>query len=264
MADVLGKQVAAPRDYSPHILEAIDRSDARSQLPPAANLTSGHDVWHLYELSWLDTYGLPVSFVGVLTIPASSAATVESKSLKLYLNALNFKRFASSDDARDTICHDLKEVVGSAVELALWAPEDLGDITMVPEGTPIDFIADDRHQENPQPLSVAKQRGTFCYVSHCLRSLCPVTGQPDWATLVVRYEGQELSSAGLAAYVGTYREHQGFHESCLEKIFVDLISATDPTHLAVTAYFQRRGGIDITPHRSTRRSAPKPWRMGRQ
>jgi len=263
MAQVLGKQVAAPREYSPDILEAIDRSAARARLPSNRVVTCGHDVWHLYELSWLDAQGVPVSLVGVLTIPASSPATVESKSLKLYLNALNFKRFVSADDARDTICRDLSAVVGSAVDLTLWSPEDLGDITIVPEGTPVDFITVNSTHKT-EPLSAGKRQGEFSYVSHCLRSLCPVTGQPDWATLVVRYSGLELQSAGLAAYVASYREHQGFHESCLEKIFVDLAEVTAAEQLAVTAYFQRRGGIDITPHRSTRPSAPKPWRMGRQ
>ncbi len=263
MAQVLGKQVAAPRAYSPEILEAIDRSHARSQLSSTIDVTCGHDVWHLYELSWLDARGAPTSAVGVLTIPACSPSTVESKSLKLYLNALNFKGFVSADEARNTICRDLSAVVGSEVDLTLWPSEDLGDITIVPDGALVDFMGSN-DQRQQQPLSVGERRGEFCFVSHCLRSLCPVTGQPDWATLVVRYEGLELEGAGLSAYVATYREHQGFHESCLEKIFVDLVNATDPAQLAVTAYFQRRGGIDITPHRATGSSAPKPWRMGRQ
>lgn len=268
MAGVLGNIVAAPLVYSPDILEAIPRSTSRSQLD-FGNLEQmfGADVWHLYELSWLEPDRGPVSFCGVLTIPSDSPATVESKSLKLYLNSLNFHEFPNSEAAVACINADLCALTGSEVTLTLVAPGDLAQITEEIPGELLDAAwAHSATSENiaTNPIKVTAWRVAKCWISHNLRSLCPVTGQPDWATLVIDYEGYAFDTASLSAYVYSYRRHQEYHEQCVERIFADLLRVAEPTQLTVAAFYQRRGGIDITPWRSMLPLRVPLTRTGRQ
>lgn len=264
MVKALGQRVDAPTQYAPEILERIVRQ------PRDAAIVHGFDVWHLYELSWLvdaATGAVGSShYVGVLTIPADSAHTVESKSLKLYLNSLNFHVFASDEQAVERIRADLEVVLGVAPALSLFAPSDIAAITREPEGELLDESA---------PLScstggsadlceAADEVEEARFISHRLRSLCPVTAQPDWATLVIDYVGPRVSRGALMAYVNSFREHQDFHERCIEAIFDYMRQRAAPRRLAVTGYFQRRGGVDITPHRSTDSTAPSLYRTGRQ
>ena len=271
MVRVLGEKVAAPKLYTPEVLEPIDRDGGRCGID-FGNLPAlfGHDVWHLYELSWIEAGVGPVSRVGVLTIPASSPATVESKSLKLYLNSLNFHPFPSSAAAVACITRDITAVVGAAVQLTLLEPAEIGSITREPAGGVIDSdgaaaalggvdIRERRELLEAQDLRVEQQ-----LMTHELRSLCPVTGQPDWATLWLHCEGRTLAPSSLAHYVESFREHQDFHEQCLERIFSDLWAVLEPSHLTVAAFYTRRGGIDITPWRSSNDLAPRQDRMGRQ
>jgi 7-cyano-7-deazaguanine reductase len=270
MVRVLGEKVAAPKLYAPEVLEPIDRDGGRRGVD-FGNLPAlfGHDVWHLYELSWIEEGTGPVSRVGVLTIPASSPATVESKSLKLYLNSLNFHLFPSSAAAVLCITRDLAAVVGAAVQLTLLEPAEIGSITREPAGSVIHNAGaaaalggdsvDRRGLLDTHDLRVEQQ-----LMTHELRSLCPVTGQPDWATLWLHCEGRSLAPSSLAHYVESFREHQDFHEQCLERIFSDLWAVLEPSHLTVAAFYTRRGGIDITPWRSSNDLAPRQDRMGRQ
>lgn len=267
MAGVLGQTVAAPRDYSPAILERIDRSSGRRAIGGNLPEFHGSDVWHLYELSWLNAQGQPEQYVGVLTIPAASPATVESKSLKLYLNSLNFHVFASAEAAREQIIEDVSKVVGGRVGLVLLRPTDIASITREPGGVLIDGAAVSvpvAEEPNRHMLSVGAGEVERTLVSHRLRSLCPVTGQPDWATLMLRWKGVDLHTESLLTYIDSFREHQEFHEQCVERIFIDLCAVLQPERLVIAAFYQRRGGIDITPWRSLQSLIAPSDRMGRQ
>ena len=252
------------------MLEAIERKVGRDSIDfgDLAGL-HGSDVWHLYELSWLTDEGYAENRVGVLTIPASTPRTVESKSLKLYLNSLNFKRFASSHTAAETIESDLETVVGGPVQLTLLTTGEINQITREPAGKLLDQLSlppvDAPDMATlAQGLSASSEFVDGRYLTHRLRSLCPVTGQPDWATLVIQLRGRELDFATLMAYVAAYREHPEFHEQCVERIFADLWRALAPERLVVSAFYTRRGGIDITPWRSNLAFIAPSDRMGRQ
>jgi len=226
------------------------------------------DVWHLYELSWLNAEGRPQQYVGVLALAADSTATVESKSLKLYLNSLNFHRFDSPDSACSCIEQDIGRVADGQVSLTLFSPSEIGNITREPEGDLIDDLSVEAVGTvvNPRDLLEPMEDGVgeHRWVSHKLRSLCPVTGQPDWATLVIHTRGPTVSPLGLSRYIDSYREHQDFHEHCVEQIYVDIQAVARPDMLTVVAFYQRRGGIDITPWRSGVPFTTPVDRMGRQ
>ena len=260
MVVALGSRVAAPTEYSPDVLEPIVRNPATAT---GDDGRYGYDRWHLYELSWLDSSGHAQSYVGVLCIDVKSPATIESKSLKLYLNSLNFKNFSSSDEAKSVICSDVGNLAGSEVTLELFAPEDIGMMTCEPDGILLDGLS-------PEALSPAEWvsadaplvRETL--LSHRMRSLCPVTAQPDWGTLVVSYSGRQINRQALLDLVDSFRRQQDFHEACVEQCFDSIRSGANPDALSVTGYYQRRGGIDITPVRASEPVATEFWRMGRQ
>ena len=261
MAGVLGQTVAAPERYSPEVLEPIQRHKR------PVTVCFGWDIWHAYELSWC-IGDSACHWVGWLTIPADSPATVESKSLKLYLNSLNFHSFDDHQEAVNTVCNDLSACVGASVSLECLPVEGLSGITeeldgvnlpacAAPQG--IETITADSLTHSPGKGNVVSEH----LVSHSLRSLCPVTAQPDWGSLSIRYTGKAIDHESVSTYLSGYRSHQGFHEQCVDKIFADLMTL-QPDSLQVAGFYQRRGGIDITPWRSTEPLAPNPQRLGRQ
>jgi 7-cyano-7-deazaguanine reductase len=262
MSGVLGQRVSAPASYAPNILEPIQR------LGRSERAARGWDIWHAYELSWLIGDD-PVHWVGWLAIPADSPATVESKSLKLYLNSLNHHAFANHAVAMDTIIRDISAQVGTGVQLNCLPVTALSSITeeLVGVNLPACTIGagaerirtDTLMTHSPGKGNVVSEH----LVSHSLRSLCPVTGQPDWGSLSIRYTGEAFDHRSIAAYLAGYRSHQGFHEQCVEQIFADLL-LLNPSSLQVVAFYQRRGGIDITPWRSTEAVPVNPQRLGRQ
>lgn len=264
----LGRQVPTVERYAPELLYPIARAEGRSRLGLAEPLPFyGVDLWHAYEMSWLDGSDMPVSRVGRFTIPAHSPCMVESKSLKLYLNSLNNHPFAVEAQAVATITADVGAVVGAPVELELFAPDAacLAGRTLpgdcldglqagVPGGEPVAAML---RCESDQP--VRRQ----CY-SHLLRSLCPVTAQPDWATVWFSYTGRAIDRRSLLSYLLAYRRHQEFHEQCVERMFRDILLQCRPQSLDIQAFYTRRGGLDISPFRSTDpRSRPMP-RLNRQ
>lgn len=264
MVFVLGNRVAAPTEYSPDILERIEREDSARSLSPQLDVIYGYDCWHLYELSWLTGDGVPEHFVGVLFVDVNSAATIESKSLKLYLNSLNFHRFDNSEAAKSVICSDIQNLTESAVTLELFSPTEISTITREPDGILLDEPSADVSSASTTWFSTTTRSVTETLVSHRLRSLCPVTGQPDWGSLVVNYTGHQINRARIQDMVASFREHQDFHERCVEQCFSSIFSNANPKSLSVTAYYQRRGGIDITPVRSSEPVTRQLWRMGRQ
>ena len=261
MAGVLGQAVAAPERYAPEVLEPIRRQKS------AVTDCFGWDIWHAYELSWCIGEEA-CHWVGWLAIPADSPATVESKSLKLYLNSLNFHFFGNHQEAMSTICRDVSACVGAKVTLECLPVEGLSDVTEELDGVILPACAAHQGIEtvNSDLLTHSPGKGNVVsehLISHSLRSLCPVTAQPDWGSLSIRYSGRAIDHQSVSAYLSGYRSHQGFHEQCVEQIFADLMTLK-PDWLQVTGFYQRRGGIDITPWRSTESLGVNPQRLGRQ
>src|SRR5210317_216115 len=212
---LLGKHTPVVDTYAPHLLYPISRSAGRETLDPADPVPFlGADLWHAYELSWLDDSGKPVVRVGRFIVPASSPNIVESKSFKLYLNSLNSTAFASDEEARQTIVRDISAVAGADVSLQLLDPVDPSLSGARLAGTCIDDLPLVCRDEQPS-ADLLRQAGNEIIEeqlhSYLLRSLCPVTGQPDWASLWVHYRGVALDHRALLRYIIAYRRHQEFH-----------------------------------------------------
>tara|TARA_R110002072_G_scaffold282075_1_gene444820 strand:- start:287 stop:1108 length:822 start_codon:yes stop_codon:yes gene_type:complete len=264
----LGRITASAEHYSPELLYPIPRQQGRQLLPiasyPGASL--GEDVWHLWELSWLGPQGLPQARVGRLHIPATSANLVESKSLKLYLNSLNMTVFDSDEELVATVCTDVAAVVGSPVRLHLLGLDDSALAVRALPGENIDMHVPEATPAIPDAglLRAGDAVQEQVYHSHLLRSLCPVTAQPDWASVIIRLRGRALAPASLLAYLLGFRQHQEFHEQCVERMFCDLSAACETTQLSVQALYCRRGGLDINPWRCSQASAAPLLRCARQ
>ncbi len=268
-ASPLGRPVRYPERIDPGLLFAIDRADTRSGLAATIALPPfGEDRWTVWELSWLDGRGKPVVAVGRLTIPASSPRLVESKSLKLYLNGLAQARFDNAAAVITRIRADLKEVCGAAVKLQLLSGEAMDGLQLQSlAGTCLDGQAINIDHYGPvEPGLLAADPARLVeetLVSQLFRSLCPVTGQPDWADIQIRYHGPAIDPAGLLRYLVSFRQHREFHEQCVERIHVDLQRRCRPQALMVHARFTRRGGLDINPWRATVADwAPSPTLRG--
>ena len=267
----LGKTVAASRHYDPGLLFPIARAPKRAELGLADALPfDGVDIWNAWELSWLDHRGRPQVAVGEFRVPADSPNLVESKSLKLYLNSFNETRFDDGEAVRELIARDLSLASGGDVTVALRGPRDwnIPSITAL-EGRVIDDLDVDIDCHGPPRAEFlacgpgAETAETL--VSHVLKSNCPVTGQPDWASVQVRYRGAPIDPAGLLRYLVSVRHHDEFHEQCVERIAVDLIRRCAPDELVVQARYTRRGGLDINPWRARGTGeTPRNPRLARQ
>ncbi|QOW22044.1 NADPH-dependent 7-cyano-7-deazaguanine reductase QueF [Novilysobacter avium] len=264
----LGRSVAYPRAYDPSLLFPIARALGRTRLDVQADALPfiGNDRWHAYELGWLDGRGKPRVATATITVPATSPQLIESKSLKLYLNSFNATAFVSDEAVLARMVEDLSRVAGSPVEVAFGLPvmDESQDNAILIDT--LDIAID--HYGPPQPAFLAADPAhvvTETLTSELLKSNCPVTGQPDWARLVVHYHGPQLDRAGLLRYLVSFREHAGFHEQCVEQVFCDLMRHACPTQLSVEARYTRRGGLDINPWRATPGCpAPEPGRDLRQ
>lgn len=253
---LLGKTVDYDADYDPALLCPIPRSDGRAALGLGAALPfGGCDIWNAYELSWLDLHGKPQVAWGEFRVPVQSPAIVESKSLKLYLNSLNMHRFGSVQALCETIAGDLSRCAGAAVEVAIHLPEQWEQFPLSePAGICLDplELTTERYTPAPELLRVAAgEVVTRRYFSRLLRSRCPVTGQPDWGGVTIDFRGEAIDPAGLLAYIVSFRQHQDFHEQCVERMFVDIWQRCRPQQLTVAARYLRRGGLDINPWRSS-------------
>ena len=264
----LGREVAYPRTYDPSLLFPIARGAGREALGIAPDTLPfiGHDRWHAYELSWLGARGRPATATATFVVPATSPRLVESKSLKLYLNSLNAERFERDEDVRARIAADLSAAAGAPVAVAFGLPP----IDAAGEGaTSIDAQDLDVDQyDTPNPALLGVDEGDIVNEvlrSDLLKSNCPVTGQPDWASVCVAYGGPRIDRAGLLRYLVSFRDHAGFHEQCVEQVFTDLMARCRPSMLSVEARYTRRGGLDINPWRATPgATAPAPGRDPRQ
>ncbi len=259
----LGREVSYPTRYDPSLLFPIPRAGARAELGLEASAPlpfSGHDRWHAYELGWLDGRGKPQVATATLHVPGDSPNLIESKSLKLYLNSLNGTHFPDAETVRARIAGDLSRAAGAPVVVAFGLPPLATD----GDDECIDGIeADIDCYGPPRPDFLKADAGTVVgetLCSHLLKSNCPVTGQPDWASVSIHYRGPRLERAGLLRYLASFREHREFHEQCVERIFLDLLRHCRPEVLSVEARYTRRGGLDINPWRATPGLAPPPAR----
>jgi 7-cyano-7-deazaguanine reductase len=267
----LGKPAAYTERYDATLLFPIARSAAREAIGIGARLPFfGADIWNAYELSWLNTRGKPQLAIATFLVPAESPAIVESKSFKLYLGSFAQTAFDSVDIVRDTIKRDVSAVCGASVAVHLVTPFEFGKLKLEElAGLSLDRLDLDTDVYRPD-ASLLKAAFDAAPVeetlfSNLLKSNCPVTGQPDWGSVQIHYVGPQIDHAGLLRYVISYREHTGFHEQCVEKIFVDILRECQPVKLAVYGRYTRRGGIDINPFR-TNFNLPLPdnFRCARQ
>ena len=258
----LGKQLAYPEHYDPSMLAPIPRAENRQKLGIKAETLPfcGADIWNAFELSWLDLHGKPVVARGRFIFPCQSPNLVESKSLKLYLNSLNQHAFADLNSARDCIKQDLSAAAGADVEVLLQNFSCMQEMLEAPTGICLDqqAVACEQYEVDPDLLQLAQSDAAFeqlvdeVLYTDLFRSRCPITGQPDWATLTVCYQGPLIEHASLLRYLVSFRLHNDFHENCVERIFCDIKSRCRPNALSVEANFLRRGGLDINPVRATR------------
>jgi 7-cyano-7-deazaguanine reductase len=267
----LGAHSDYPRHYDASLLFPIARTLGRAELgfsDGAALPFRGVDVWNAYELSWLDARGKPQVAIGEFRVPAQSPNLVESKSFKLYLNSFNQERIGGIDALRAVLARDLSAATGAAVEVELVPVERFGAARLAElDGECIDTLEvsiDDYGPPQPDYLRSGAGRVEETLVSHLLKSNCPVTGQPDWASVQVRYAGAPIDREGLLRYLVSFRDHAGFHEQCVERIFTDIARRCAPQRLAVYARYTRRGGLDINPWRGSEGETPPNLRGARQ
>ncbi len=252
----LGKKITYPEKYDPSLLVGISREESRNRsgvtLEP--NSFYGLDSWTAYEFSWLSLEGVPKNAVLYASYESSSKSFIESKSLKLYLNSLNNKKFNSPGDLLELIKHDLEQCVSSEVEIEIRnTPKDF-----VKESKSIDLVEinleEGVKEDAPWVSADETSEEISCSV---FRSLCPVTSQPDWATIRVTYSGKLINYQKLFNYFLSFRNSQAFHEECVEKIFQDIMIRCKPKELTIQANYLRRGGIEINPIRSSKKDFNK-------
>ena len=252
----LGKATGYSSQYDPGLLFPIARADKRAELGISGSLPFfGMDVWNAYEVSWLNLRGKPQVAIATLQVPADSPNIVESKSLKLYLNSLNQTRLESIDALAELLRTDLSAAVDAGIQVRLTGSDQFSKLGMGElDGLLLDRldIEVDAYQPDPALLSADRERAAVdeTLVSHLLKSNCLVTNQPDWASVQIHYAGPAINQEGLLRYLIGFREHQEFHEQCVERIFMDILRQCAPTKLMVLARYTRRGGIDINPWRS--------------
>lgn len=267
----LGKTTAYPSHYDASLLYPVPRRLKRDELGICEPLPfHGEDVWNGYELSWLNSKGKPVVALAIFRFSCQSPNLVESKSFKLYLNSLNQTCFATEQAVIECLQRDLSEASGGPVTVQLSSLDDLAlwQVQTLP-GECLDSIDLDvkHYQLNADLLrdatDPAEQVEETLY-SHLLKSNCLITSQPDWASVWISYRGARLDRQALLAYLISFRQHNEFHEQCVERIFTDLMRHCQPQSLTVYARYTRRGGLDINPWRSTEPGTAPQWRLSRQ
>lgn len=267
----LGKSSEYIATYSPELLFPIPRAAKWAELGLSAETLPyrGVDYWNCFELSWLLPSGKPVVAIGEFAIPADSPNIIESKSFKLYLNSLNQSVFATVPALVEVLEQDLSATAGKPVTVRVRSLDEAAreGLNALPGSCIDDLDVSISNYAAPQPelldcdpTQIVEQR----LHSHLLKSNCPVTGQPDWGSVVVEYRGAALDPASLLAYLVSFRQHADFHEQCVERIFLDLQKCLQPEYLTVYARYVRRGGLDINPYRTTLAEMPANRRLVRQ
>lgn len=266
----LGKETRYSDSYDPNLLCPIPRVKARQAEQSSQTLPFiGVDVWTAYELSWLNLDGLPQIAIVEFMVPCDSDSIVESKSFKLYLNSFIQTKFASMESVHSNLVKDLSAATGATVEVTLYEISEYQGIQPIgePQGYCIDrqpIVIDTYIPDSTLLTTESDAQINETIYSHLLKTNCPVTDQPDWASIYIFYKGAKIDQASLLKYIVSYRQHQDFHEQCVEQIFIDIMSSCSPTELSVYARYMRRGGLDINPFRSTHSLRPPLFRQVRQ
>ncbi|BDU36443.1 NADPH-dependent 7-cyano-7-deazaguanine reductase QueF [Vibrio nigripulchritudo] len=267
----LGQKTEYSSQYDPSLLQGVPRSLNRDDIQLTGELPFvGVDIWTLYELSWLNRNGLPQVAVGEVMLPATSPNLVESKSFKLYLNSYNQTQFDSWEQVQASLVKDLSECAGEPVEVVINPVSHYDNQPIVSlQGECIDDqdIKIESYEFDPELLRNASsdEMVTETLVSNLLKSNCLITNQPDWGSVSIEYTGSRIDREALLRYLVSFREHNEFHEQCVERIFTDIQKYCAPTSLTVFARYTRRGGLDINPYRSTEQSKPdNNLRLARQ
>jgi 7-cyano-7-deazaguanine reductase len=266
----LGKPAPFVDQYDPTLLFPLSRLPKRVELGlHGAVPFFGADLWTAFELSWLTPRGKPQVAIAHITVPCETPNIVESKSFKLYLNSFSNTSFASADEVRDRLRADLSEAVWrgapsqASVGVRILTP-DRFDREPIEEldGLSLDRLDIECTHYTPAPeLLVAtfgEQPVEEVLTSNLLKSNCLVTGQPDWGSVQIRYTGPQIEQGGLLQYLVSFRNHNEFHEQCVERIFMDIWRRCKPVKLAVYARYTRRGGLDINPFRTSHPVATPP------
>lgn len=253
----LGKAVGYEANYNPDLLFPISRKAKREEIGinDEALPFHGFDCWNHYEVSWLNEKGKPMVAIAEIIYNCTSPRIVESKSMKLYFNSLNNTHYASIEACRAVIENDLCAAVEAPVRVNLHvlATPRFTQIQAHLAGECFDDldIACDTYMVNPDYLRTSDTVVEESLHTHLLKSNCLVTGQPDWASCQIDYCGPQIDREGLLQYIVSYRNHNEFHEQCIERIFADIMRYCKPTSLTVSGRYTRRGGLDINPYRST-------------
>ncbi len=267
----LGQKTEYKSQYDASLLQPVPRRLNREGLGIVEDqpFNQGADVWTCYELSWLNPNGLPQVAIADVAIDFKSENLIESKSFKLYLNSFNQTKFASIEEVEETIAKDLNQCASGRVSVKI---HKLADYTNQPimnfAGDCIDeqeiqidnYAFSNQYLENVAEGEIVEET----LVSHLLKSNCLITSQPDWGSVQIHYVGKQLNREKLLRYLVSFREHNEFHEQCVERIFTDLMQFAKPEKLTVYARYTRRGGLDINPFRSNFESVPANLRMARQ
>lgn len=256
----LGKKSSYINTYTPSLLFPLPRKPKRDELGLKEPLPfQGFDYWTGFEISWLNPKGKPQVAIAEFKLPAHSRCLIESKSFKLYLNSFNNSRFETLESVHQLMIQDLSQAAEAPVEVQLYflheAPSQISTFT----GTLLDELDIEctTYQPNPSDLRVeGTEQVEETLFTHLLKSNCLVTGQPDWGSVQISYKGKKINPQGLLRYIVSLRDHNEFHEQCVERIFTDLLRQCQPEELSVYARYTRRGGLDINPYRTNKKTLP--------
>lgn len=250
----LGKTSAYISQYQPDLLFPIPRQSKRDEIGISNTLPFfGNDIWNAFEVSWLNAKGKPVVAAAEFIFPCESPNIIESKSFKLYLNSLNNTSFESFAEVEKILVSDLSDAAGAAISVKLNPLSHTSvKVAQQFEGICLDDmdIACDTYTTQPEYLTTENQVITETLHSDLLKSNCLVTGQPDWGSVQITYTGKKIHHEGLLKYIVSFRNHNEFHEQCVERIFMDITKHCQPEKLSVYARYTRRGGLDINPYRT--------------
>ena len=267
----LGKPTRYQDSYDPTLLCPFPRQIKRDEIGLDNELPfGGFDLWTAYELSWLNRKGKPVVAVGEFQFACDTPYLIESKSFKLYLNSFNQTRYPDVAAVTEQMREDLSRASGGEVKVQLWALEDSLRLQVgVLPGDCLDDLDIEvvDYRLNPHALVGAANDESVVAEelhSHLLKSNCLVTSQPDWGSVLIRYQGGKIDREALLRYLISFRQHNEFHEQCVERIFVDLLRYCRPQKLTVYARYTRRGGLDINPFRSNVETSIESIRLVRQ
>ena len=258
----LGKATRYADQYDPTLLQGVPRSLNRDDLHLGEDLPfTGYDIWTLYELSWLNEKGLPQVAIGEVRLPVTSPNLIESKSLKLYLNSFNQTKLDSWQEVANRLQRDLSECAGEHVDVTIQPLQDFTDANIAAfSGACIDDqdieITDYEFNADYLLDSVSEDIVTEELNSNLLKSNCLITSQPDWGSVKITYQGPQINREKLLRYLISFRNHNEFHEQCVERIFTDIMKYCKPSQLTVYARYTRRGGLDINPYRTNQGKTP--------